>query len=55
MLLLQGGPTPRSVHRMCLDENTQTLYFLGRYTEESTVDKSSFLVSELLHLVDYNK
>ena len=46
-VLLQGGPSPRSCHRVCLDEHTQTLYFLGRFTEVSAVDRSSSLVSEI--------
>ena len=49
--ILQGGPCPRSCHRMCLDENTQTLYFLGRYTELSSSDKSSSLVSSYKQLM----
>ena len=29
--LLQGGPSSRSCHKMCLDPASQQLYLLGRY------------------------
>ena len=48
MLLLQGGPSPCSGHCMCLDDTTQTLYFLGRFTEVAAVDKNSALVREYM-------
>ena len=29
----QGGPSPRSCHKMCLDEKSGCIYLLGRYTD----------------------
>ena len=33
---LQGGPTPRSCHKMCLDPEGHSLYLLGRYLDPAT-------------------
>ncbi|CBQ72425.1 related to Muskelin [Sporisorium reilianum SRZ2] len=30
---LQGGPSPRSCHKMCLDEKSGCIYLLGRYID----------------------
>ncbi|KAN0064601.1 hypothetical protein ACQY0O_002230 [Thecaphora frezii] len=30
---LQGGPGPRSCHKMCLDEKSGSIYLLGRYID----------------------
>ncbi len=30
---LQGGPSPRSCHKMCLDEKSGCIYLLGRYVD----------------------
>jgi hypothetical protein len=32
----QGGPSPRSCHKMCLDVDNQTLYIIGRYLDQET-------------------
>ena len=29
----QGGPGPRSCHKVCFDEKTLTMYVLGRYVD----------------------
>ena len=48
MSLLQGGPSPRSCHNMCLDEATRTLFFLGQYVKISPHDSAAPQVSESL-------
>ena len=30
---MQGGPSPRSCHKMCLDVEGQLIYILGRYLD----------------------
>ncbi|KAJ1020684.1 hypothetical protein NDA16_004076 [Ustilago loliicola] len=38
---LQGGPSPRSCHKMCLDEKSGCIYLLGRYIDyESALQQS---------------
>ena len=32
----QGGPSPRSCHKMCLDSDNQVLYILGQYLDQDT-------------------
>ncbi len=34
--LLQGGPSPRSCHKICLDPEGQVLYVLGKYLDQET-------------------
>lgn len=33
--MLQGGPTARSCHKICLDTRRRHLYLLGRYLDSS--------------------
>jgi hypothetical protein len=30
---LQGGPEPRSCHKICIDEKEKTIYILGKYVD----------------------
>lgn len=37
---LQGGPSPRSCHKMCLDEKSGCIYLLGRYIDYESAQQS---------------
>lgn len=37
---LQGGPSPRSCHKMCLDEKSGCIYLLGRYVDYESADQA---------------
>ncbi|KAJ9475087.1 LisH domain-containing protein [Pseudozyma hubeiensis] len=37
---LQGGPSPRSCHKMCLDEKSGCIYLLGRYIDYDSAHHS---------------
>ena len=35
-----GGPTPRSCHKMVLDQKTRQIFILGRYLERGLRDRA---------------
>ncbi|CAG7818322.1 unnamed protein product [Allacma fusca] len=48
---LEGGPTPRSCHKMCLDSERRQIFTLGRYIDSQTPNrflmKSDFFVYDI--------
>ena len=57
ILLMQGGPSARSCHKICLDTKRHTLYTLGRYLDSETranadlkVKKQKLLCNVLVRL-----
>jgi hypothetical protein len=64
----EGGPGPRSCHKICLDEKNRLIYVLGRYIEPDgsasnpiendfwkydTVKKSWTLISANTHVMPF--
>ncbi|SOV05144.1 related to Muskelin [Ustilago sp. UG-2017a] len=45
---LQGGPSPRSCHKMCLDEKSGCIYLLGRYIDYESTQQSEPIPSDSL-------
>ncbi|CDU25754.1 related to Muskelin [Sporisorium scitamineum] len=43
---LQGGPSPRSCHKMCLDEKSGCIYLLGRYIDYESGHQSEALPAD---------
>lgn len=49
----QGGPGPRSCHKMLYDPVNQNIFVLGRYLDSSSRTRENLSVSGLSSLHDY--
>lgn len=46
---LQGGPSPRSCHKMCLDEKSGCIYLLGRYIDYESGQQFGSMPADSVH------
>lgn len=51
----QGGPSPRSCHKICFDPDTKSIFVLGRFIESSVVMTANLESDFYRYFVEYDQ
>ena len=51
----QGGPSPRSCHKICFDPDTKSIFVLGRFIESSVAMTTNLESDFYRYFVEYDQ
>lgn len=54
-LTSQGGPSPRSCHKICFDPDTKSIFVLGRFIESSVAMTANLESDFYRYFVEYDQ